>query len=69
MSPRFSAAVVFSTAAIARRSASSAGALPFDGPPTSACYRITGSLQVSVTCATTPAPQTPATDASDACTM
>ena len=67
--PRFSRPAVFSTAASGRRSASSAGVLPLDGPPTSACHRIMGSCQVSVTCATTPAPQTPATDASSACTM
>ena len=41
--------------------------LTLDGPPTSACHRITGSLHASVTRADTPWPHRPATAASRAC--
>ena len=58
-----------STVPSGRRSHSSAGVLPLDGPPTSACHRMTGSLQASVMRADTPWPHRPATDASSACAM
>ena len=64
-----SRAITRSTVPSGRRSHSSAGVLPLDGPPTSACHRITGSLHASVMRADTPWPHRPATDASSACAM
>ena len=57
----------FSTVASGWRMVSSADVLPLDGAPTSACHSTSGSDQADVTWARTPAPQRPATAASNDC--
>jgi hypothetical protein len=49
------------------RTEASAGDLPLDEAPISACHRTSGSAQPGVTCTAAPAPQRPAAAPSTAC--